>query len=74
MWCHSCFESPHNPRCPRVEEPLIAYHCEMCGKPVYEGHESGGYAMPESGYICVVCVFTMSVGDALAYFGCIRQG
>ena len=35
--CELCKHFPCDFRCPNASEPLIAYYCDECGEPIYDG-------------------------------------
>jgi len=74
MWCMSCFQSPHHPRCPKSSQPIVAFYCDRCSRPVHEFEvEDNHYVVPEGGVICNICVDTMSAREVLEFLGCFKR-
>ena len=75
MWCLVCFQTPHNPHCPKNPKPLVAFHCDKCGEPVYvaELEDANCHQTPDNRIICGKCVCKMTARQALEYLGCITR-
>lgn len=37
--CDICLQFPCHPRCPNAPPPPVAYTCDCCGEPIYEGDD-----------------------------------
>ena len=75
MWCMVCFETPHSPLCAKHPEPLVAFHCDRCGEPVYvaELEDANSYQAPDGRIICGECVYKMTTRQALEFLGCVKR-